>query len=74
MTEQQIKKAELLKNTEVFLLDLDGTVYLDGTPIGDMINTLKTLRKMGKRLIFLTNALFCPPKQIWKSSKMILSL
>lgn len=55
MTEQQIKKAELLKNTEVFLLDLDGTVYLDGAPIGDMINTLKTLRKMGKRLIFLTN-------------------
>ncbi len=37
------------------MLDLDGTVYLSGTPIGDMLNTLATLRKMGKRLIYLTN-------------------
>ncbi len=48
-------KQELLQKTEVFLLDLDGTVYLSGTPIGDMLNTLATLRKMGKRLIYLTN-------------------
>ncbi len=34
---------------------MDGTVYLSGTPIGDMLNTLKALRKMGKRLIYLTN-------------------
>ncbi len=45
----------LLQKTEVFLLDLDGTVYLSGTPIGDMLHTLATLRKMGKRLIYLTN-------------------
>ncbi len=50
-----ISKEEFLKRTEAFLLDLDGTVYLSGTPIGDMVNTLKTLRAMGKRLVYLTN-------------------
>ncbi len=48
-------KTQLLNHTEVFLLDLDGTVYLSGTPIGNMIQTLATLRKMGKRLVYLTN-------------------
>lgn len=46
---------EILQNTDLFLLDLDGTIYLSGTPIGDMVNTLNSLRKMGKKLIFLTN-------------------
>lgn len=46
---------EFLKETEVFLLDLDGTVYLDGTPIGKMPSTLQKLRAAGKRLVFLTN-------------------
>lgn len=47
-------KEELLQSTELFLLDLDGTVYLDSTPIGDMVNTLARLRK-ATRLVFLTN-------------------
>ncbi len=50
-----MNKKELLEKTEVFLLDLDGTVYLSGTPIGNMLETLSTLRSMGKRLIYLTN-------------------
>ncbi len=45
----------LLQDVRVFLLDLDGTVYLDGTPIGPMAATLARLRSMGKRLVFLTN-------------------
>lgn len=48
-------KEKLIAETEVFLLDLDGTVYLDETPIGDMKNTLKELRAAGKRLVYLTN-------------------
>ena len=48
-------KEELLRETELFLLDLDGTVYLDETPIGDMKRTLAHLREMGKKLVFLTN-------------------
>lgn len=48
-------KEEILRRTELFLLDLDGTVYVDETPIGDMPQTLERLRKMGKKLVFLTN-------------------
>ncbi len=48
-------KEELLQTTKLFLLDLDGTVYLDGVPIGCMCKTLQTLRDMGKKLVFLTN-------------------
>ena len=47
--------SEALKNVKYFLLDLDGTLYLDGKPIGDMENTLKFLRANGKKLIYLTN-------------------
>ena len=46
---------ELLESTDLFLLDLDGTVYLSEKPIGDMIGTLSRLRKMGKRIGYLTN-------------------
>ncbi len=45
----------LLDESDVFLLDLDGTVYLGGTPIGPMPATLGRLRSMGKKLVFLTN-------------------
>ncbi len=48
-------RRELLKTTELFLLDLDGTVYLGEEPIGAMRETLSSLRGMGKRLVFLTN-------------------
>ncbi len=44
-----------LKDKKVFLFDLDGTLYFDGEPIGDAINTLKTLRKKGKRIGYITN-------------------
>lgn len=48
-------KEELLQTTDLFLLDLDGTVYLDETPIGAMRDTLARLRACGKRLVYLTN-------------------
>ncbi len=48
-------KETLLKETDAFLFDLDGTVYLDETPIGDVKGTLARLRAMQKRIVFLTN-------------------
>lgn len=48
-------KEELLRGTDLFLLDLDGTVYLGDAPIGGMRETLMRLRGIGKRLVFLTN-------------------
>ena len=48
-------KETLLKETDAFLFDLDGTVYLDETPIGDVKGTLARLRAMDKRIVYLTN-------------------
>ena len=48
-------KETLLKETDAFLFDLDGTVYLDETPIGDVKGTLARLRAMDKCIVFLTN-------------------
>ena len=48
-------KQELLNKCEVFLLDMDGTIYLGNEPIGDMKNTLNKLIEKGKRLIYFTN-------------------
>lgn len=42
-------------DADVFLFDLDGTVYLGDKPIGDAINTLKKLSECGKKVFFLTN-------------------
>lgn len=48
-------KEELLRAVKAVLLDLDGTLYLDETPIGHAAETLKKLRAVGKRLVYLTN-------------------
>jgi len=47
--------SDALKKVKYFLLDLDGTLYLEGKPIGDMANTLDYLRGKGKKLVYLTN-------------------
>ena len=48
-------KEQLLESTDAFLFDLDGTVYLDETPIGDVKGTLARLRALKKRVVFVTN-------------------
>ena len=53
MDKKLVKK--IVDKTEVFLLDMDGTIYLDSTPIGDMINTLKSIRQAGKKIVYFTN-------------------
>ena len=47
--------AALVRNTEVFLLDMDGTVYIGERPIGDMCATLAAVRAAGKRVVYCTN-------------------
>ncbi len=44
-----------LQEIEYFLLDMDGTVFVDDYPIGDMANTLKFLRDKGKKIVYLSN-------------------
>ena len=43
-------KEQLLDSCDAFLFDLDGTVYLDETPIGDVKGTLARLRAGLKKL------------------------
>ena len=44
-----------LKEVTVYLLDMDGTIYLGDELIDGSIDFLKTLKEKGKRYIFLTN-------------------
>ncbi|MBE7091159.1 MAG: HAD-IIA family hydrolase [Clostridiales bacterium] len=46
---------EKLSKVKCFLLDMDGTVYLGNKLIGDMKNTLSSIRNSGRRIVFLTN-------------------
>lgn len=45
----------LVKKTQVFLLDMDGTVYLEDSPIGNMAETLAAVRASGRRIVYCTN-------------------
>ena len=45
----------LLKKTNLFLLDMDGTLYIDDIPIEAVRETLARLRGAGKRLVYCTN-------------------
>lgn len=65
------KIINLMKETEVFLLDMDGTIYFDETPIGDMVNTLKKLREAGKKLVYFTNNSSKSPDEYVKKLKKI---
>ncbi len=44
-----------LKNAELFVLDMDGTVYLGDTPINGAVEFVETLRQKNKRFMFFTN-------------------
>ena len=46
---------EIIQKTKCLVLDMDGTIYLDSTPIGDMINTLKICREHGIKIYYFTN-------------------
>lgn len=44
-----------IKNVELFLFDLDGTVYIGDNEIEGSFEAVNELRKMGKRICFFTN-------------------
>jgi len=46
---------KLKMDADVFLFDLDGTIYLGDKLIGDSVGTLKKLDEAGKKVFFLTN-------------------
>jgi len=62
---------ELVNKTQVFLLDMDGTIYFDSTPIGDMENTLSSLRAAGKKLVYFTNNSSKTPSEYVEKLKKI---
>lgn len=45
---------EKLKKVKCFLLDMDGTIYLEGTPIDGAIDAVKRIKKQAK-VLYLTN-------------------
>ena len=47
--------AERLRNVNLFLFDMDGTLYLDSTLYDFTIDLLTTIRETGRRYLFVTN-------------------
>ncbi len=48
-------KEKNIKDVELFLFDLDGTVYIGDKEIDGSFDAVNELRKMGKRVCFFTN-------------------
>ena len=44
-------KREILKETELFVLDMDGTFYLDTDVIDGALDFLEEVKKAGKRYV-----------------------
>ena len=44
-----------LKDIDLFVLDMDGTIYLGEEVFPEALRFVKEARKMGKRVIFFTN-------------------
>lgn len=49
------RKEEILKQTELFVLDMDGTFYLGEGILPGALDFLKAVEKAGKRYLFFTN-------------------
>ena len=47
--------AQRIRNTQLFLFDMDGTLYLEDTLYDFTIDLLKTIRQTGRRYLFVTN-------------------
>ena len=54
-------KYEILKETELFVLDMDGTFYLDNDVIDGALDFLDEVKKAGKRFVFFTNNSYKSP-------------
>ncbi len=49
------EKLARLKDTKLFVCDMDGTIYLSDTPIDGALEFVKCIKAMGKKLFFFTN-------------------
>lgn len=64
-------REKLLKETELFVLDMDGTFYLDTQILDGSLEFLKQVERLGKRYVFFTNNSSKSPKTyIDKLAKM----
>ena len=48
-------RRKLLEETELFVLDMDGTFYLDGQILDGSLDFLAQVERLGKRFVFFTN-------------------
>ena len=48
-------KKKILSNTELFVLDMDGTFYLENDILDGSLDFLESVKRAGKRYIFFTN-------------------
>ena len=44
-----------IKQIKIFLLDMDGTIYIGDKPIGGMCDTLAAIRASGRKVVYCTN-------------------
>ncbi len=64
-------RRKLLKETGLFVLDLDGTFYLDAQILDGSLEFLRQVERLGKRFVFFTNNSSKSPKTyIDKLAKM----
>ena len=52
-----MEKSEL-KNIKLFVLDMDGTIYLGEKILPGAIEFVKTARETGRKVVFFTNKFF----------------
>lgn len=62
MVNTAYEKRKLLENTELFVLDMDGTFYLGDQILDGSLEFLRQVERLGKRYIFLTNNSSKSPK------------
>ena len=55
-------KKQILEQTELFVLDMDGTFYLDTTILDGSLDFLREVERLGKRFVFFTNNSSKSPK------------
>lgn len=66
-----MEKREILEKTELFVLDMDGTFYLDTQILDGSLEFLEQVKRLGKRFVFFTNNSSKSPKTyIEKLAKM----
>lgn len=51
----KMKQTTILSEKQLFIFDMDGTIYLGENVFGCAVNFIRRLRKNGKRILFFTN-------------------